>query len=193
MSKPNPFILSLGATIIVAFTGLGGAQSAQAREQAQHSVHHGGRHRLDAACIYHGGLMVGETPNIDRLAKEGSNSSTTRHAELHLRAYCFLDGHVSSPRRSDPAATSGQPDGASSQDAALAKVLLDLGYNTGQFGKNHLGDKDYSLPTAHGAQEFFGYLYHLDAMQGVSFERPQHQPHRAGRRRTVRQHTESTA
>jgi len=52
---------------------------------------------------------------------------------------------------------------------ALAKFLLDLGYNTGEFGKNHLGDKSASLPTAHGFQEFWGYLYHLDAMQGVSF------------------------
>jgi hypothetical protein len=51
---------------------------------------------------------------------------------------------------------------------ALAKFLLDLGYNTGEFGKNHLGDKAASLPTAHGFQEFWGYLYHLDAMQGVS-------------------------
>ena len=52
---------------------------------------------------------------------------------------------------------------------ALAKFLLDLGYNTGEFGKNHLGDHTGALPTAHGFQEFWGYLYHLDAMQGVSF------------------------
>ena len=52
---------------------------------------------------------------------------------------------------------------------ALAKFLLDLGYNTGEFGKNHLGDHTESLPTAHGFQEYWGYLYHLDAMQGVSF------------------------
>ena len=51
----------------------------------------------------------------------------------------------------------------------LAKFLLDLGYRTGEFGKNHLGDHADSLPTAHGFQEFWGYLYHLDAMQGVSF------------------------
>jgi arylsulfatase len=51
----------------------------------------------------------------------------------------------------------------------LAKFLLDLGYNTGEFGKNHLGDTTESLPTAHGFQEYWGYLYHLDAMQGVSF------------------------
>jgi arylsulfatase len=52
---------------------------------------------------------------------------------------------------------------------ALAKFLLDLGYTTGEFGKNHLGDHTDALPTAHGFQEFWGYLYHLDAMQGVSF------------------------
>ena len=52
---------------------------------------------------------------------------------------------------------------------ALAKFLLDLGYNTGEFGKNHLGDHTASLPTAHGFQEYWGYLYHLDAMQAVSF------------------------
>ena len=52
---------------------------------------------------------------------------------------------------------------------ALARFLLDLGYNTGEFGKNHLGDHTDSLPTAHGFHEFWGYLYHLDAMQGVSF------------------------
>ena len=52
---------------------------------------------------------------------------------------------------------------------ALARFLLDLGYNTGEFGKNHLGDHTASLPTAHGFQEYWGYLYHLDAMQQVSF------------------------
>ena len=52
---------------------------------------------------------------------------------------------------------------------AVAKFLLDLGYNTGEFGKNHLGDHTEALPTAHGFQEYWGYLYHLDAMQQVSF------------------------
>ena len=52
---------------------------------------------------------------------------------------------------------------------AIAKFLLDLGYTTGEFGKNHLGDHTAALPTAHGFQEYWGYLYHLDAMQQVSF------------------------
>ena len=47
--------------------------------------------------------------------------------------------------------------------------LHDLGYNTGEFGKNHLGDHTAAMPTAHGFQEYWGYLYHLDAMQQVSF------------------------
>jgi arylsulfatase A-like enzyme len=52
---------------------------------------------------------------------------------------------------------------------ALAKFLLDLGYTTGEFGKNHLGDHTDALPTAHGFQEYWGYLYHVDAMEQVSF------------------------
>ena len=52
---------------------------------------------------------------------------------------------------------------------ALAWFLRDLGYNTGEFGKNHLGDHTAALPTAHGFHEYWGYLYHLDAMQQVSF------------------------
>ena len=51
----------------------------------------------------------------------------------------------------------------------IARALLDLGYTTSQFGKNHLGDHAESLPTANGFQEYWGYLYHLDAMQQVSF------------------------
>ena len=52
---------------------------------------------------------------------------------------------------------------------SLAWFLRDLGYNTGEFGKNHLGDHTDALPTAHGFHEFWGYLYHLDAMEQVSF------------------------
>jgi arylsulfatase A-like enzyme len=119
---------------------------------------------------YHQGLMVGETPNIDRLANEGARFMTY-YAEQSCtagRTALFTGMH---PLRAGmvmpqlPGATSSLLPGT----PALAKFLLDLGYNTGEFGKNHLGDKAASLPTAHGFQEFWGYLYHLDAMQGVSF------------------------
>ena len=119
---------------------------------------------------YHQGLMVGETPNIDRLANEGARFMTY-YAEQSCTAgrTAFFTGMH--PLRAGmvmpqlPGATSSLLPGT----PALAKFLLDLGYNTGEFGKNHLGDKSASLPTAHGFQEFWGYLYHLDAMQGVSF------------------------
>jgi arylsulfatase len=63
----------------------------------------------------------------------------------------------------------GSPSYLRAGTPALAKFLLDLCYNTGEFGKNHLGDHTAALPTAHGFQEYWGYLYHLDAMQGASF------------------------
>ena len=119
---------------------------------------------------YHRGLMVGETPNIDRIAKEGAQYMTY-YAEQSCTAgrTAFFTGMH--PLRAGmvmpqlPGATSSLLPGT----PALAKFLRDLGYNTGEFGKNHLGDKSASLPTSHGFQEFWGYLYHLDAMQGVSF------------------------
>ena len=119
---------------------------------------------------YHRGLMVGETPNIDRIAREGAQFMTY-YAEQSCTAgrTAFFTGMH--PLRAGmvmpqlPGATSSLLPGT----PALAKFLRDLGYNTGEFGKNHLGDKSASLPTAHGFQEFWGYLYHLDAMQGVSF------------------------
>jgi arylsulfatase len=63
----------------------------------------------------------------------------------------------------------GSPTGLLPGTPSIGKFLLDLGYTTGEFGKNHLGDKSFALPTAHCFQEFFGYLYHLDAMQQVSY------------------------
>src|SRR6476660_9512231 len=63
----------------------------------------------------------------------------------------------------------GSPSYLRTGTPTLARFLLDLGYTTGEFGKNHLGDTTESLPTANGFQEYWGYLYHLDAMQQVSF------------------------
>ncbi|SBT04562.1 Sulfatase [Candidatus Propionivibrio aalborgensis] len=119
---------------------------------------------------YHRGLMVGETPNIDRIAQEGALFMTA-YAQQSCTAgrTSFMTGM--NPLRAGmimpqlPGSTTSLLPGTPS----VAKFLHDLGYNTGEFGKNHLGDKTNSLPTAHGFQEFWGYLYHLDAMQGVSF------------------------
>ena len=113
--------------------------------------------------------MVGETPNIDRIEGRREIHDLLRGAELHGRAHRLLHRNESVSRRHDHAAAAGLHQFAVARNTCIAKFLHDLGYNTGEFGKNHLGDKTNSLPTAHGFQEFWGYLYHLDAMQGVSF------------------------
>jgi arylsulfatase A-like enzyme len=120
--------------------------------------------------IYHRGLMVGETPNIDRIGNEGAifmdylamQSCTSGRNAFFTGMYPLRTGMI-------PPQLPGSPSYLRAGTPALAVFLRDLGYTTGEFGKNHLGDHTESLPTAHGFQEYFGYLYHLDAMQGVSF------------------------
>jgi len=120
--------------------------------------------------IYHQGLMVGETPNIDRIGHEGAKFMTY-YAEQSCTAgrTAFFTGMTPLRAGMIPPQLPGSPSFLQPGTPALAKFLLDLGYTTGEFGKNHLGDHTAALPTAHGFQEFWGYLYHLDAMQGVSF------------------------
>jgi arylsulfatase A-like enzyme len=120
--------------------------------------------------IYHRGLMVGDTPNIDRIGNEGA-IFTHYYAEQSCTAgrNAFFTGMHPLRTGMIPPQLPGSPSYLRPGTPALAKFLLDLGYNTGEFGKNHLGDHTDALPTAHGFQEYWGYLYHLDAMQGVSF------------------------
>ena len=120
--------------------------------------------------IYHRGLMVGETPNIDRIAHEGA-IFMHYYAEQSCTAgrNAFFTGMHPLRTGMIPPQLPGSPSYLRPGTPAMAKFLLDLGYNTGEFGKNHLGDHTDALPTAHGFQEYWGYLYHLDAMQGVSF------------------------
>ena len=120
--------------------------------------------------IYHQGLAVGETPNIDRIAQEGAKFMTY-YAEQSCTAgrNAFFTGMHPLRTGMIPPQLPGSPSWLRPGTPALSKFLLDLGYTTGEFGKNHLGDNFEALPTSHGFQEFWGYLYHLDAMQGVSF------------------------
>jgi arylsulfatase A-like enzyme len=120
--------------------------------------------------IYHQGLMVGETPNIDRIGEEGAKF-TDYYAEQSCTAgrNAFFTGMHPLRTGMIPPQLPGSPSYLRPGTPALAWFLRDLGYNTGEFGKNHLGDHTDALPTAHGFHEFWGYLYHLDAMQGVSF------------------------
>ena len=120
--------------------------------------------------IYHRGLMVGETPNIDRIGQEGAmftdyvamQSCTSGRNAFFTGMYPLRTGMI-------PPQLPGSPSYLRPGTPAIAKFLHDLGYSTGEFGKNHLGDHTAALPTAHGFEEFWGYLYHLDAMQQVSF------------------------
>lgn len=120
--------------------------------------------------IYHRGLMVGETPNIDRIGNEGA-MFTDYYAEQSCTAgrNAFITGMQPLRTGMIMPQLPGSPSYLKPGTPSLAVFLHDLGYSTGEFGKNHLGDHTDALPTAHGFQEFWGYLYHLDAMQGVSF------------------------
>ena len=119
---------------------------------------------------YQQGMGLGETPNLDRIANEGARF-VTYYAEQSCTAgrNAFVTGM--NPLRTGmiPPQLPGSPSYLRPGTPVIAKFLFDLGYTTGEFGKNHLGDHTDSLPTAHGFQEFWGYLYHLDAMQQVSF------------------------
>jgi arylsulfatase len=98
-----------------------------------------------------------KTPNIDRVAREGV-MFTDYYAEQSCTAgrSSFITGQVGLP---------GATLGLQKEDPTIAELLKPLGYATGQFGKNHLGDRNEFLPTVHGFDEFYGYLYHLDAME----------------------------
>ena len=115
---------------------------------------------------YNHGVMGYRTPNIDRVAKEGC-LFTDWYGQQSCTAgrAAFITGQ--SPIRTGltKVGLPGANLGLQPQDPTIADLLKPLGYTTGQFGKNHLGDRDEFLPTAHGFDEFFGNLYHLNAEQ----------------------------
>ncbi|MGY3232547.1 arylsulfatase A-like enzyme [Luteibacter sp. HA06] len=110
------------------------------------------------------GVMGYRTPNIDRIAKEGANF-TDFYGQQSCTAgrASFITGQ--SPIRTGltKVGTPGATLGLSAMDPSIAEFLKAYGYATGQFGKNHLGDRNEFLPTVHGFDEFFGNLYHLNA------------------------------
>lgn len=115
---------------------------------------------------YHRGMMAGRTPNIDKLAAEGA-IFTDYYAEASCTAgrANFITGELPIRTGLTTVGQAGATIGMPAQAPTIATALKELGYATGQFGKNHLGDRNEFLPTLHGFDEFFGYLYHLDAME----------------------------
>ncbi len=113
---------------------------------------------------YNQGMMGYKTPNIDRVAKEGA-LFTDWYGQQSCTAgrACFITGQVGFRTGMLKVGLPGAPEGLKARDVTIAELLEAEGYVTGQFGKNHLGDRDEHLPTAHGFDEFFGSLYHLNA------------------------------
>jgi arylsulfatase len=115
---------------------------------------------------YHRGLMAGRTPHIDKLASEGA-IFTDYYAEASCTAgrANFITGELPIRTGLTTVGQAGAKIGIPAQAVTIATALKEMGYATGQFGKNHLGDRNEYLPTVHGFDEFMGYLYHLDAME----------------------------
>jgi arylsulfatase A-like enzyme len=115
---------------------------------------------------YHRGLMAGKTPHLDKLAKQGM-IFTDYYCEASCTAgrAAFITGQLPIRTGMTTVGQAGAKVGIPAEACTIAAALKDMGYATGQFGKNHLGDLNEFLPTVHGFDEFFGYLYHLDAME----------------------------
>src|SRR5271156_5181234 len=115
---------------------------------------------------YHQGMMSGRTPHLDQLAAEGM-----RFNSYYAEASCtagranFITGELPIRTGLTTVGQAGAAIGMPDEAPTIATALKSMGYATGQFGKNHLGDLNQFLPTVHGFDEFYGYLYHLDAME----------------------------
>ena len=140
---------------------------------------------MDISAI-HRGLGAVNTPNIDRVAKEGLMIS-----DFYAQPSCtagraaFITGQYPIRTGLTSVGQPGSPIGLSAEDVTLAELLKARGYATGQFGKSHVGDRNEHLPTVHGFDEFFGLLYHLNMME--MFEQPEFpkDPNFVGRPRNV--------
>jgi arylsulfatase A-like enzyme len=160
--------------------GLAGAAQAQAKKQpkAQTSAEQTSSDKKPNVLVimgddvgwfnigaYHRGIMSGKTPSLDKLANEGM-MFTDYYAEASCTAgrANFITGELPLRTGLTTVGQAGADVGIPAEAVTLATALKSLGYATAQFGKNHLGDLNKYLPTVHGFDEYFGYLYHLDAM-----------------------------
>lgn len=176
-SKRRNLLLGGSALSVLGTVGLG-TQLAQAQQRPPQpqTPPAGGARRPNILVIfgddvgqsnisaYTFGLMGYKTPNIDRLAREGG-MFTDYYAEQSCTAgrSTFITGQCTLRTGLSKVGIPGAKAGLQARDVTIAEALKPMGYATGQFGKNHLGDRDEFLPTAHGFDEFFGNLYHLNA------------------------------
>jgi arylsulfatase A-like enzyme len=165
----------LGGTTLAATSAMGSAASIQLAQAQQPAPPPSGR-RPNILVIfgddigqsnisaYTFGLMGYRTPNIDRIAREGM-MFTDYYADQSCTAgrSSFITGQATLRTGLSKVGIPGATVGLQTRDATIAELLKPLGYATGQFGKNHLGDRNEFLPTVHGFDEFYGNLYHLNA------------------------------
>ena len=142
----------------------GNAPAAKAEGQPNIVVIWGDDIGISNLSTYSEGLMGYSTPNIDRIAREGMKF-TDYYAEQSCTAgrSAFITGQSVFRTGLSKVGLPGATQGLSDQDPTIAELLKNQGYATGQFGKNHLGDRNQFLPTVHGFDEFYGNLYHLNA------------------------------
>jgi len=155
------FKLLLTAVLLVAIT----STSAFARETQPNIVVFWGDDIGESnISAYSLGVMGYQTPNIDRIAKEGV-IFTDMYADQSCTAgrSSFITGQATVRTGLSKVGMPGAPQGLQAADVTIASLLKQEGYATGQFGKNHLGDRNEFLPTVHGFDEFYGNLYHLNA------------------------------
>jgi len=157
-------LTGLAALTLVLAAGAAAAQDDATAQRPNILVIWGDDIGVHNVSAYNHGIMGYQTPNIDRIAAEGAmftdayaqQSCTAGRASFILGQHPFRTGLLTIGM---PGSDHGIPDWS----PTIADALKDQGYRTGQFGKNHLGDRDEHLPTNHGFDEFFGNLYHLNA------------------------------
>jgi arylsulfatase A-like enzyme len=161
--KPIPKLKLLALALGLACIGAAASQAAE-KKKPNILVIFGDDVGYWNISAYNRGMMGYRTPNIDRIAKEGAiftdhyaqQSCTAGRAAFITGQSCFRTGLLK-------VGLPGAKEGLSEKDPSLAELLKPQGYATGQFGKNHLGDRNEHLPTVHGFDEFYGNLYHLNA------------------------------
>src|SRR5262245_9178713 len=151
---------------LTSLIGFVGSAQAQARQKPNIIFIMGDDIGWSNIGVYNQGIMAGRTPNLDRMATEGM-----RFTDYYAEASCtagranFITGELPIRTGLTTVGQAGATIGMPAQAPTIATVLKSMGYATGQFGKNHLGDRNEFLPTVHGFDEYWGYLYHLDAME----------------------------
>src|SRR2546430_3484296 len=159
-------ILKLALTCVLIVPGIASAQSPtpSSGKKPNILVIFGDDIGQTNVSAYSLGIMGYRTPNIDRMAREGM-MFTDYYAEQSCTAgrSSFITGQATLRTGLSKVGVPGATVGLQARDGTMAELLKPLGYATGQFGKNHLGDRNEYLPTVHGFDEFYGNLYHLNA------------------------------